>query len=76
MESKITRAYQITLPKEIREKLGLEIGDRVIVELENNKIVLIPKKVKKIKTVKLGKKIDWKDVERTIEKEAENLWKQ
>jgi len=40
----VTRNAQITIPKEVREKLGIKEGDRVNVSLENEKIVL--KKVK------------------------------
>lgn len=40
----VTRNAQITIPKEIREKLGIKEGDRVNVSLENEKMVL--KKVK------------------------------
>ncbi|RLE94815.1 MAG: AbrB family transcriptional regulator [Thermoprotei archaeon] len=39
---KITRKYQITIPKEIREKLNLRVGDLLKVELEDDKIVLRP----------------------------------
>ena len=38
----ITRKYQITIPKEIREKLGLKVGDRVLIYLEGDKIVIKP----------------------------------
>ncbi len=40
----VTRNAQITIPKVIREKLGIKEGDRVNVSLENEKVVL--KKVK------------------------------
>ena len=39
---KITRKYQITIPKEVREKLNLRIGDFLKVEVEDDKIVLKP----------------------------------
>ena len=39
---KITRKYQITIPKKIREKLNLRVGDLLKVELEDGKIVLRP----------------------------------
>ena len=38
----ITRKYQITIPKEVREKLNLRIGDLLKVEVEDDKIVLKP----------------------------------
>ena len=39
---KITRKYQITIPKEVREKLNLHIGDLLKVEVEDDKIILKP----------------------------------
>jgi len=39
--SKITRQYQISIPVETREKLGVEIGDQVIfVEDKDGRIIL------------------------------------
>ena len=37
--------YQVTIPEEVRRKLGLEVGDYVEVEAQGNKIVIIPKKL-------------------------------
>lgn len=39
-KTKITRNYQITLPKEIREHLKLEIGENLQIHLDQNKIIL------------------------------------
>ncbi len=39
---KITRKYQITIPKEIREKLKLRIGDKLIIKIEGDHIVIKP----------------------------------
>jgi AbrB family looped-hinge helix DNA binding protein len=38
----ITAKGQITIPKDIREALGLEQGDRVMFSLEENRAVLSP----------------------------------
>ncbi len=38
--TKVTRNYQITIPSEVRKKLGINVGDVLIVEVENGKIVL------------------------------------
>ncbi|MHA1616724.1 MAG: AbrB/MazE/SpoVT family DNA-binding domain-containing protein [Candidatus Njordarchaeales archaeon] len=43
----VTRKYQITIPKEIREKLGIKIGDKLVVSLEDDKIVIRPVKAMK-----------------------------
>mgnify|MGYP000094192966 FL=1 len=39
---KVTRRYQVTLPKSIREKLGIQIGDFLRVKVENGRIILEP----------------------------------
>ena len=38
----VTRKFQVTIPKEIREALGISIGDRLLVRMINGKIVLEP----------------------------------
>ena len=68
-EVKVTRNYQITIPKAIAEKVGLRIGDRVLVSYENNEIKIIPKKVNLLEAIKemkpkLGKEI--KDADKEI----------
>ncbi|RLE65192.1 MAG: AbrB family transcriptional regulator [Thermoprotei archaeon] len=39
---KVTRRYQVTLPKKIREELGIRIGDFLKVKIENGRIILEP----------------------------------
>jgi len=43
--SKITRHGQVTLPASVRRKLGIEEGDIVEVVVEDDKAVLLPKKI-------------------------------
>ena len=43
--SKVTRHGQITLPASIRKRLGIEEGDMVEIEVEDEKAVLMPKKL-------------------------------
>ena len=40
MTSKITSKGQTTLPKEIRDKLGVHSGDTLVYELEGNSVRL------------------------------------
>lgn len=49
---KVKRFSQITIPSEIRQKAHIEEGDIVDVEYEDNRIVIIPKRV-------TDKSIDW-----------------
>ncbi|WP_306305630.1 AbrB/MazE/SpoVT family DNA-binding domain-containing protein, partial [Metallosphaera hakonensis] len=39
-ETVVTRKYQVTIPKEIREALGIKVGDKLIVKIEDSKVVL------------------------------------
>ncbi len=39
--SKITRNYQITLPKDVRKIVGLKEGDEVMLTVEEGKITII-----------------------------------
>ncbi|MDO8473738.1 MAG: AbrB/MazE/SpoVT family DNA-binding domain-containing protein [Dehalococcoidia bacterium] len=43
--TKVTRHGQITLPAEVRKKLGIEEGDLVEIEVVDEKAVLMPKKL-------------------------------
>lgn len=38
----MTRKYQVTIPKEVRESLGIKVGDRLLVRVEGDCIVLEP----------------------------------
>ena len=42
---KVTRHGQITLPASVRERLGIEEGDLVEIEVEDERAVLMPKKL-------------------------------
>lgn len=39
---KVTRKHQVTLPKEVREKLGIRIGDLLRVKVKDGKVILEP----------------------------------
>ncbi len=43
--SKVTRHGQVTLPASVRRKLGIEEGDLVEVVVDDDKAVLLPKKL-------------------------------
>ena len=55
--SRITTKHQVTIPKPVFEKLGLEVGDVVEVIEEKGKVVLIPQQmVSRAPTPRLSKK--------------------
>ena len=37
---KVTRKYQVTIPKNVRSKLGVKIGDKLRVTSEDNRIIM------------------------------------
>jgi AbrB family looped-hinge helix DNA binding protein len=39
-EVKVTRKYQVTIPESVRNKLGVKIGDTLIVKSEDNHIIM------------------------------------
>jgi AbrB family looped-hinge helix DNA binding protein len=42
----VTRKYQITIPKETRERLGIELGDRLLVRDDGERIIVeVPRKI-------------------------------
>ena len=42
---RVTRNFQVSIPKQIREALRLEEGDLIEVEERNGEIVMIPKRL-------------------------------
>ena len=42
VEVVITRKFQVTIPKEVREALGISVGDRLLVRIVDGKIVMEP----------------------------------
>jgi AbrB family looped-hinge helix DNA binding protein len=41
-EAKLSSKYQITIPKRVIQELGLESGDKLRLEVQDNRIVLVP----------------------------------
>lgn len=39
--ARVTSKWQITIPKDVREQMGISIGDRVSFLVEGNKIILV-----------------------------------
>jgi AbrB family looped-hinge helix DNA binding protein len=43
--SKVTRHGQVTLPASVRRKLGIEEGDLIEILVDDDKAILLPKKI-------------------------------
>jgi len=39
-EVKVTRKYQVTIPESVRSKLGIKIGDKLVVKSEDKRIIM------------------------------------
>jgi len=44
MKTTLTSKGQLTLPKKVREALGLKPGDELLVKVEDDRITLIPRR--------------------------------
>ena len=62
---RVTRSYQITIPAEVRRKLGIEIGDELTVRIEGDSMV-VEKAGEELPTYKAGRRIDLKDIEEAL----------
>jgi len=68
---KVTRKYQVTIPKEVRERAGVRVGDELLVSGTERRIVME-------KSVDLDDLAGcWTHIERTEEfmKAARELWR-
>jgi AbrB family looped-hinge helix DNA binding protein len=66
---RVTRNYQITIPAEVRRRLGIEVGDRVLVEAEGDRIV-IRKAAGGLPRIRLGLRLTPEEIDRLVEKGA------
>jgi AbrB family looped-hinge helix DNA binding protein len=68
--SKVNSNYQVTIPKEIRQKAKIDRGDSVLLEYDSNEntVRIIPPKRGKRKTWKLGTRLSLKEIEMSIER--------
>ena len=62
---KVSRSYQITIPAEIRKKLGIEIGDILLVKVVDNKI-LIEKAEDELPSFDIGREIREEEIEEAL----------
>ena len=66
---KVTRNYQVTIPLEVRERLGIRVGDvvRFVVDDVSGRVYL-EKVSGERKRIRLGKALSPEDIERLIER--------
>ena len=66
--SKVTRNFQITLPASIRKQLNIEEGDIIEMFVEDEKVVLAPKKLVDKSQVYFWTK-QWQEAEKQAEED-------
>jgi len=45
-EVKVTRKYQVTIPKRLRSELGIRVGDRILLRREGGHILIeVPRRI-------------------------------
>ena len=70
---KVTRNYQVTIPASLRRQMDIKVGNTLIADVEDGRIVLAKRSGDVTKLgLRLGKKFDWRDVERAAREAGEN----
>ena len=74
-EVKVTRNYQITIPRAIAKKIGLKIGDKVIIIYENGDIRIKVKNfnIKNLKGIIKENKIKSKEIDDIIREKQKEI---
>jgi AbrB family looped-hinge helix DNA binding protein len=63
---KVTRSFQVTIPKEIREALGIRVGDYMSVYIDDKGRIVVEKVSPKRKTFKSGKLLTPEEIDNLI----------
>ncbi len=71
--SSISEKGQITIPKEIRDKLGIMQGDRLIFDLKGNKIIIQKSGTNKISEILKNQK-PWTESSIKFQKQLREEW--
>jgi len=67
MRVKVTRNFQITIPVEVRSKLGIKEGDYVEVELDEREgVILVKPYRRRWTTLKLGRRLTPEEIDEVV----------
>ncbi|MGV9170953.1 MAG: AbrB/MazE/SpoVT family DNA-binding domain-containing protein [Promethearchaeia archaeon] len=72
--SKISEKGQVTIPKEIRDKLGIRKGDKLIFDLKGDKIIIRKTGTKNVSEILQNQKA-WKMDSVKFQRELREEWK-
>ncbi len=64
---KVTRNYQVTIPQEIRERVGLREGDYLEVSLDDRGRIVMEKVRPTRRTLRAGRRLTPEEIERLVE---------
>ncbi len=64
---KVTRNYQVTIPREIRERVGLREGDYLEVSLDDRGRIVMERVRPTRRTLRSGRRLTPEEIERLIE---------
>jgi len=75
-KEKVLSGYRVTIPKKIRERLGIKIGDEVFIDVEDDKIIIRVRDVYEDPVLAMAgiageEKVKLKDIEESIIKELD-----
>ena len=75
-EATVTKKGQVTIPKEIRDKLGLKKGTKVYFELRGKEAVMLPEVKDPLEELRqLRKEIQFSEKEiQSMIKESKSIW--
>ncbi|RLG40147.1 MAG: AbrB family transcriptional regulator [Thermoproteota archaeon] len=66
---KVTRNYQVTIPSEVRELLGIKVGSYIRFVIDpSTRRVYIEKASTERKRLRLGRKLDPNEIDKIIER--------
>jgi AbrB family looped-hinge helix DNA binding protein len=72
--TKVTRKYQVTIPKKVRKKAGVEVGDEFEVAEKDGLIVLQKKKKEKNLLMYAGSWKGYPEDSEALTKDLRKLW--
>ncbi len=75
-KAKISKKGQVTIPKSIREKLGIEPGDRISFNIRGEEAVIYPEieePLKEMKELRTKVRFDKEEIDEMIE-ESKKKW--
>ncbi len=65
---KVTRNYQVTIPAEVRDNLGIKEGDYLEVYVSEEGYIIMKKVKRTRRTLKSGRKLTVDEIDEIIEK--------